>query len=230
MDSEFFKAFNEDLRRPNLWKEYCAKVATKGAAGSSVGTSTARGEDTTTEPTPTLTAAGADTQTPQTPPLPALDAEWLFWEMMRISRQPDPYMFPALRKLKASGRFMIAALSNTSIFPDGHPYNDRPQDADLDVKGAFEVFVSSAHVGLRKPDPRIYELAMEMMGAKYEGPGPEGLRPVDVLFLDDIGENLRQARRLGMRTIKVGLGDTKSAVRELERITGMNLLEEKANL
>ena len=41
------------------------------------------------------------------------------------------------------------------------------------------------------------------------------MRGGDVLFLDDIGENCRMAREVGMRTIKVQLGRTEEAVREL---------------
>ena len=51
------------------------------------------------------------------------------------------------------------------------------------------------------------------------------LQPEDVIFLDDIGGNLKTARSLGMRTIRVILGKTDDAVRELERATGLKLLE-----
>jgi hypothetical protein len=43
--------------------------------------------------------------------------------MMRGSRAPDPWMLPALQALKASGKYIIAALSNTMIFPEDHPYS-----------------------------------------------------------------------------------------------------------
>jgi FMN phosphatase YigB (HAD superfamily) len=44
-----------------------------------------------------------------------------------------------------------------------------------------------------------------------------------MVFLDDIGENLKAARKAGMRTIKVNLGRSREAVKELEKITGMKL-------
>ena len=50
-----------------------------------------------------------------------------------------------------------------------------------------------------------------------------GVRAQDVTFLDDIGANLKPARAIGMQTIKVDLGRTDQAVRELERITGLLL-------
>lgn len=219
-DAAFFRAFNADLRRPDLWRDHCARAASRSNAPVA--------------PAPTsativgvLSAAGTDA----TPPLPNVDGEWLFWEMMRISREPDLHMLPAVRALKASGRFLVGALSNTSIFPDGHPFNNPPADPQKDVRAAFDVFVSSAHVGLRKPDPKIYELAMRLLNERWTEMGRDGqLSPGDVVFLDDIGENLKAARKCGMRTIKVQMGNTRGAVKELERITGMTLADGEAKL
>ena len=154
------------------------------------------------------------------PPMPEIDAEKLFWAMMSESRHPDPYMFPALRKLKACGKFTLAALSNTVIFPPGSPV---AENAEGDLSRIFDVFVSSAHVGMRKPDPKIYEYAMERLRVKV---GPD-LKAEEVLFLDDIGENLKAAKALGMRTIRVLLGKTDLAVKELESILQIDLLDDK---
>jgi epoxide hydrolase-like predicted phosphatase len=151
------------------------------------------------------------------PPLPNVNAEKLFWAMMSEARHPDPYMFPALQILKASGKFTLAALSNTVIFPPGSPL---AEVAEGDVRQIFDVFISSAHVGMRKPDPRIYEYTMEKLREKV---GPD-LEANEVLFLDDIGENLKAAKALGMRTIRVQLGKTHLAVKELESILDMDLL------
>lgn len=159
------------------------------------------------------------------PPMPRIDGERLFWTMMRESRQPDPYMWPALQKLKEDGRFMLAALSNTVRFPKGHEFNDvRKHEDGTTLEDLFEVFVSSSQVGLRKPSKEIYELAAKRMRAKR----PElALREQDVVFFDDIGENCKAARELGLRTVKVNLGKTKQAVEELEIITGLKLLDER---
>ncbi len=50
-----------------------------------------------------------------------------------------------------------------------------------------------------------------------------GVQPEDVMFLDDIGENLKGARVLGFQTIKVPLGKAFEAVDQLEAITGLRL-------
>jgi methionine salvage enolase-phosphatase E1 len=59
------------------------------------------------------------------------------------------------------------------------------------------------------------------------GPG-ETVRAEDVVFLDDIGTNVKAARKMGMRTIKVVLGQSRKAVEELEREVGMDLLGQAA--
>lgn len=166
-----------------------------------------------------------------TPPvLPVVDAEYMFWEMMRVSRSPDPHMFPALKKLRDSGKFIMGALSNTTILPEDHEF--AKSSATNDVKKFFDFFISSAHSGLRKPDPRIYALAMKEMNDAAKKKGFPSIAPEDVVFLDDIGINLKFAKKAGMRTIKVNLGRIREAVEELEEVTGMQLLdsEEKARL
>lgn len=102
------------------------------------------------------------------------------------------------------------------------------------MKGIFDVFVSSAHAGLRKPDPKIYDYALQQLNfyaqahVVADGKGialgwGDGIRAEDVLFLDDIGENLKAAKKAGFRTIKVHLGRAYEAVEELEKVTGLAL-------
>jgi len=185
------------------------------------------------------------------PPVPAIDAKEMFWNMMRMARSPDPYMYPALRKLKESGRFIIAALSNTIAFPPGirdekgnlflaglrkNEINKvleigSPEDGAgggvgderEDIRGLFDVFVSSAHVGMRKPEKRIYDFALQEVQRIGREKGIK-VEAGDVVFLDDIGGNLKAAKQAGMGTIKVTLGKSRDAVRELEGVVGLSLL------
>ncbi|THY00161.1 HAD-like protein [Aureobasidium pullulans] len=53
----------------------------------------------------------------------------------------------------------------------------------------------------------------------------DGVQAGDIVFFDDIGTNLRTGRQVGMRTVKVELGRADKAVVELERLTGLSLLE-----
>lgn len=166
------------------------------------------------------------------PSLPTLDARWLFHEMMSSSAAPDPWMYPALKKLKESGKFIVAAVSNTVIFPPGHPLHEEDYFGGP-IRSLFDVFVSSAHVGMRKPDPKMYQYTLTEVNKYVQGraQGQKGgssslssaVQPEDVVFLDDIGENLKAAKKLGFRTIKVNLGRGFEAVDELEKVTGLKL-------
>ncbi len=138
-------------------------------------------------------------------------------------------MYPALRALKKSGKYILAALSNTLIFPPDHPYS---KDSPDDPRKLFDVFISSAHVGLRKPDPAIYALALKEVNrfakenAETKGKGlgwGQGVKAEEVLFIDDIGENLKAGKKAGFQTIKVNLGRAYEAVDQLEEVTGLSL-------
>jgi putative hydrolase of the HAD superfamily len=74
------------------------------------------------------------------------------------------------------------------------------------VYALFDAVLESRVLGVRKPDPRFYELACATVGVE----------PDEVVFLDDLGINLKPARALGMRTIKVT--DPDQALVELEQI------------
>jgi len=163
--------------------------------------------------------------------------------MMRAAREPDPNVYPALMALRRvadeEGGLLVAACSNTSLVPEDHEFND-PNTPEgrfaAELRGMFDVFVSSAHVGMRKPEREIYEytiaeldrVARERWGSA-DGEGA-GVRAEDVVFLDDIGANLKGAREVGMRTIRVVMGETERAVRELEEVMGLVLGENKARL
>ncbi|RMY29733.1 hypothetical protein D0866_08489 [Hortaea werneckii] len=219
LDADFFREFKADLQDEKRWRTYYAKyLASKRQEKAS---------------------DAAEEAAYQVPPVPDIEAEWLYWEMMRIARQPDPHMYPALKRLRqaadqSDGKLIIAALSNTSIFPPGHPFNDEKTPdgrQNRELKSLFDIFVSSAHVGMRKPDEDIYRYANtrvhEYVKTKYGG---VGIRPEDITFQDDIGSNLRTARRLGMGTIKVQLGRADKAVDELERLTGLQLKDKRSRL
>src|SRR3954469_6001860 len=63
----------------------------------------------------------------------------------------------------------------------------------LPVDEIFEIVVDSAFVGMRKPEPEIYELTVERLG--------DGIGPANCLFVDDVEVNVEAARELGLRTV-----------------------------
>ena len=172
------------------------------------------------------------------PSLPQIDSESLFWTMMSASRSPDPYIFPALQKLsKQEPRPILAALSNTVIFPPDHPWSKELHSASSSDPKAFvfnptsyfDVYVASAEVGMRKPNRDIYELTIQRLDEfDKRQRGGSGIEPKDIIFLDDIGENLKTGKLLGMKTIRVQLGKTWRAVKELEdELNGTELMDER---
>jgi len=79
------------------------------------------------------------------------------------------------------------------------------------VMARFDHIVESSKVGCRKPEPRFYELACELVGVS----------PTECVFLDDLGINLKPARAMGMTTIKVG--DPDRAIADLQAVLGIPL-------
>ena len=72
----------------------------------------------------------------------------------------------------------------------------------------FDVVIESSKAGVRKPDPRFYEMACEQLA----------IEPSEAVFLDDLGINLKPARAMGMTTIKVV--DPDAALDDLEAAVG----------
>lgn len=185
--------------------------------------------------------SSATNSEPSPPLIPSIDGESLFWSMMSASRRLDPYIFPALERLSSQkNRPIIGALSNTVIFPPDHPWsrkelssspsNLKVADAFLfNPRSHFDVYIASAEVGMRKPSRDIYDLAIQRLDEFDKQKGGRGINPQDVVFLDDIGENLKMGREVGMKTIKVQLGKTWRAVKELEVTLGegVELMDEK---
>jgi epoxide hydrolase-like predicted phosphatase len=62
-----------------------------------------------------------------------------------------------------------------------------------DIDEIFDVVVDSAFVGMRKPEPGIYELTVERLG--------DGVVAGDCLFVDDIEANCEMATELGMTAV-----------------------------
>jgi putative hydrolase of the HAD superfamily len=75
----------------------------------------------------------------------------------------------------------------------------------------FDHIVESSKVGCRKPEPRFYEIACELVGVE----------PSECVFLDDLGINLKPAAAMGMTTIKVTAAD--QAITDLEAALGIPL-------
>ncbi|HEY8866763.1 MAG TPA: HAD family phosphatase [Solirubrobacteraceae bacterium] len=116
--------------------------------------------------------------------------------------KPDHAMLNAVRAAKDAG-VRTGLVSNSW----GRGRYDRALFPVL-----FDGVVISGEVGMRKPEPRIYELGAESIG----------LGPADCVFVDDLPGNLKPARALGMATVHhSAAGET---VPQLERLLTVRLL------
>jgi putative hydrolase of the HAD superfamily len=133
-----------------------------------------------------------------------LDARRLMG-LIGSSLGPRPEMAHAIRVIRQHG-LRTAALTNNWA-----DEKQRSSPSGLRETGLFDVIVESAVEGLRKPDPRIYALALARLNVLAS----------ESVFLDDLGMNLKPARNMGMATIKVV--DPDDALAELETILGFPL-------
>lgn len=114
--------------------------------------------------------------------------------------RPDMAMIDAVRRARAQG-VVTGLLSNSWGMA-----------TDYDGLGdIFDARVISAEEGMRKPDPRIYPIAAERMG----------LAPREIVFVDDLGFNLKPARELGMATVRHD--EARATIAALERLLGVGL-------
>lgn len=124
-----------------------------------------------------------------------------------LSGSVRPEMEAALDAVVAAG-YVTACLTN-NVVSDDTGRKKRPDVAA--VMSKFDHVVESSKVGVRKPEPRFYEIACELAGVE----------PADCVFLDDLGINLKPARAMGMQTIKVGKPGP--AIAELSALLDLDL-------
>ena len=125
-----------------------------------------------------------------------------------LSGDPRPEMVEALRRVKT--KFKTGCITN-NLPANAVGSRGGKSIYAAEVMVLFDHIIELAKIGLRKPDPRIYEMMIEALGVD----------PKRCIYLDDLGVNLKPARAMGMTTIKVVEGA--QAIAELELATGMAL-------
>lgn len=130
-----------------------------------------------------------------------------------LSGNLRPKMIAALKACKA--RLKIGCITNNVAAGKGPTMVQEGGDDGATLAGQvadvftlFDHVIESSKAGLRKPDPRIYQMACEALD----------VAPANAVYLDDLGVNLKPARDLGMTTIKVV--DPDEALDELEAAVG----------
>jgi putative hydrolase of the HAD superfamily len=117
----------------------------------------------------------------------------------RLGGEIRPQMVAAIKACRTA--YKTACLTNNFASAESVV-----SDEVAAVYALFDAVLESRVLGVRKPDPRFYRLACAAIGVE----------PEESVFLDDLGINLKPARALGMRTIKVT--DPDQALAELESV------------
>ncbi len=134
--------------------------------------------------------------------LPDREAVHRFYREFYADDGLHPAVVAVIRNLR--GRYRVALLTNA--FP-GHADSLRRRHG-FDPRAEFDLYVNSAEVGLAKPDPAIYQLALDRLG----------VRPEQAIFIDDHVRNADAARMLGIHTIVCA--DVEAALADLAALLG----------
>ena len=127
-----------------------------------------------------------------------------------------PAMVAALDTLKARG-FSIGCITNNvpsgqmGLRGSGMARSAAMATEVATIMARFDHVIESSKVGVRKPDPRIYQMMCEALGAE----------PAHCVYLDDLGINCKPASQLGMHAIKVTSGE--QALADLSAALGLAL-------
>lgn len=123
-----------------------------------------------------------------------------------------PEMIAALKRIKEKKLKTGCITNNVPSSAVGSPPAAGARSIySREIMEMFDAVIESSKIGIRKPDPRIYQMMCETLK----------VTPDACVYLDDLGINLKPARAMGMITIKVENGP--QAIAELEAATGLTL-------
>jgi putative hydrolase of the HAD superfamily len=127
----------------------------------------------------------------------------------KLSGELRPRMVAALKTCK--GHFKVGCITNNvvSMHSPGQDESQRGAGAMGQVMPLFDAIIESSKAGVRKPDPRIYQMMCELLA----------VAPANCVYLDDLGINCKPAAALGMTAIKVV--DVDQTLADLARATGL---------
>ena len=127
-----------------------------------------------------------------------------FSEALWSGLAPNPPMIDLMASLREEGYRMALVTNNVREW-------ESRWRALAPIEDIFELVIDSAFVGVRKPDPEIYELTLERLG--------DGVDAGDCLFIDDIEVNIHAARELGMSAVH--FVDNEQAIPEIRGVLGL---------
>jgi putative hydrolase of the HAD superfamily len=111
--------------------------------------------------------------------------EFFAFMLAQSQLQPDGAL-GILRELAASNQYLLGALNNEPRETNEYRFER------FGLRELFQVALCSCYLGLRKPEPEIYQRALGILGRPRER----------VLFIDDRAENVAGAEAAGMKAIR----------------------------
>ncbi len=126
-----------------------------------------------------------------------------------LSGDVRPRVVAALKTCKV--RFKVACITNNVVTGHGTGMAGSTEKAEAiaEIFGLFDAVIESSKAGVRKPDPRIYQMMCERIE----------VAPENCVYLDDLGVNCKPAAALGMTAIKVTT--EAQALEDLAAATGL---------
>ena len=109
------------------------------------------------------------------------------------------YRLEYLEELRKSGHYRMYLLSNTNALHIEEAEKSMGRETYLRFRNCFHGFYLSHEIGMRKPEPEIFEFVLN----------ENRLNAEETLFIDDTKEHIESASRLGIRTwhLRVGQED-----------------------
>lgn len=98
----------------------------------------------------------------------------------------------------------------TGVISNAWPNTRSMIEEEWCIADAFDHIVISAEVGIVKPNPRIYQLALEGLG----------MSPDEAVFIDDFEKNIEGARAVGMQGIL--FRDSKQTISDLRKFLDLS--------
>jgi putative hydrolase of the HAD superfamily len=131
--------------------------------------------------------------------------------LLEVTLRPE--MARAFERVKAAG-FKTGCITNNMPANSGAGAVSGPHQKEVArLFSLFDHVIESSKAGVRKPEPRIYEMMCDALG----------VAPAECVFIDDLGVNLKPAAAMGMRTIKAPFGDVRPAIMQLSALVGVPL-------
>ncbi|CAD5215535.1 unnamed protein product [Bursaphelenchus xylophilus] len=122
-----------------------------------------------------------------------------------VMGKPFDKIWDSIDKLREN-KVKVAMLTNNGWWTD-----KKEKSTIISNTEKFDVIVESCRVGLRKPDPKIFDIVLQKLN----------LKPNECVFIDDLPNNVEGASKLGINAIQMVDGNEDLVLNKLSSYTGI---------